>query len=166
MQLCLVRHAIAEERGPAWPNDDLRPLTRRGRVRMAEGARGLVTLFTPEVVLTSPLVRARETTDILARKYPKARVVFVPALASGDDAELIAQVRETRAASVALVGHEPHLSRTLSLVLSNSYGVMSDFRKGGAALVEFEGPPAPGAGILLWFMRPGQLRALGRSATN
>lgn len=166
MQLCLVRHAIAEERGPDWPNDDLRPLTRRGRVRMAEGTRGLATLFTPEVVLTSPLVRARETTAILERRYHRARVEVEPALATGDDAALVARLRETRAATVAAVGHEPHLSHALSLLLVNGYDLRVDFGKGGAALLEFEGAPAAGAGVLLWFLRPTQLRAIGRSAAN
>ena len=66
-ELYLVRHGLAEERGDAWPDDTKRPLTDEGISRMRKGARGLARLgLSVEVVLTSPLVRARQTAEILA----------------------------------------------------------------------------------------------------
>ena len=61
-ELYLVRHGLAEERGDAWPDDTKRPLTDEGISRMRKAARGLARLgVSVEVVLTSPLVRARQT---------------------------------------------------------------------------------------------------------
>ena len=66
-ELYLVRHGLAEERGEKWPDDTKRPLTEEGIVRMRKAARGLARLgVAVDVVLTSPLVRARQTADIVA----------------------------------------------------------------------------------------------------
>jgi phosphohistidine phosphatase len=61
IELYLIRHAIAEERGDKWPDDAKRPLTLEGTARMRKAAKGLVRLGVKfDVVLTSPLVRARQ----------------------------------------------------------------------------------------------------------
>ncbi|HET9361040.1 MAG TPA: phosphoglycerate mutase family protein, partial [Vicinamibacterales bacterium] len=66
-ELYLVRHAIAAERGEAWPDDDTRPLTERGIARFKEGVAGLGRLDAViDEILTSPLVRARQTADLLS----------------------------------------------------------------------------------------------------
>src|SRR5471032_563126 len=91
--LFLVRHAIAAERGEAWPDDAKRPLTSKGIARMREVARGLTALGVEiEVVLTSPLLRARQTTDVLVEVLkPLPAVVVTATLAPGG---LPAQVAE------------------------------------------------------------------------
>src|SRR5262245_20389569 len=69
MEIILIRHAIAFERDRArWPDDRARPLTREGRQKFSKGAAGLKR-YMPKVasVLSSPLVRARETADLLAK---------------------------------------------------------------------------------------------------
>ena len=64
MELCLVRHAIAVERGSKGYQDDrARPLTPEGRKRMAQAALGLKSLVQPEAVLTSPILRAMKIDD-------------------------------------------------------------------------------------------------------
>src|SRR5436305_15219678 len=66
-ELYFIRHGLAEERGDAWPDDNKRPLTDEGMSRMRKAVRGLARLgVTVDVVLTSPLVRARQTADIVA----------------------------------------------------------------------------------------------------
>src|SRR4051812_3566079 len=66
-ELYLVRHAIAAERGPEWPDDTKRPLTVRGMSRFKEVVRGLNRLdITVDEIFTSPLVRTRQTADLLA----------------------------------------------------------------------------------------------------
>ena len=73
MRLLVIRHAIAEPRerfARTDEDDDLRPLTRKGRRRMRRAARGLRALVPAlDVLATSPLVRARQTADIVARAY-------------------------------------------------------------------------------------------------
>ena len=61
---------IAEERGEAWPDDTKRPLTDQGIARLRRAGRALVRLgLTPDVVLTSPLVRTRQTAEIIAGAF-------------------------------------------------------------------------------------------------
>ena len=84
-ELYLIRHGIAEERGEAWPDDTKRPLTDRGMARLQEGsarARALGVSF--DVVLTSPLVRARQTAEVVAGAFdPRPPIVTVESLAPG-----------------------------------------------------------------------------------
>ena len=162
MEICLVRHAIAVERGTKGFEDDaLRPLTPRGRDRMREAAAGLTSLITPQLVLTSPLLRATQTAEILAAAYRLSSPKRVEALAKGDDAALLNELRDLDASPVMLVGHEPHLSGTLSLLLTGDAARMStDLKKGAAALVACAGDPDPGSCWLEWLLQPAALRAL------
>lgn len=157
MELCLVRHGIAVERGSAgYTNDASRPLTDEGRERMGQVAAGLARLWTPELVVSSPLVRARETAEILQAAWGNPRMRFSEALATGDHDELFEDMADMDGERVAVVGHEPWISGLLSLVLSGDTSlVRSPFKKGGAALVRFaEGAAGPGAGELAWFLPP------------
>ena len=66
-ELYLIRHALAEERGDKWPDDSRRPLTAGGIAKMKKTARGLARLdIRLDVILTSPLVRTRQTADIVS----------------------------------------------------------------------------------------------------
>jgi phosphohistidine phosphatase len=66
-ELYLVRHAIAADRGSEWPDDNKRPLTERGINRFKEAVKGLRHLDVQiDEIFTSPLVRARQTADLLA----------------------------------------------------------------------------------------------------
>ena len=166
MRLILVRHAIAEDRA-VWAerskDDGLRPLTPDGRDRMKRAARGLAALE-PKVALlaTSPLVRARETAEILARAWGGLEPVESPLLAPGaSPASLSAWLGRQRGAdTVALVGHEPDLGEAAAYWLSGGAASFLAFKKGGAALIECAAAPREGGGVLQWFLTPGQLRAL------
>ncbi|MBA4181250.1 MAG: phosphohistidine phosphatase SixA [Anaerolinea sp.] len=163
MELCLVRHAIAVERGTrGFEDDSLRPLTPDGARRFRAAGRGLVTLVTPQVIMTSPLLRARQTAEILMDVYGLAKLHFSDALASGDHAALLRDVVELEARSVMLVGHEPHMSGLLSYLLAgDETAVSSTFKKGSAALVSCQDEPAAGECWLEWLVQPAALRALG-----
>ena len=163
MKICLVRHAIAVERGsPGYEDDGLRPLTGRGRARMVAAAEGLRRLLTPEAVLTSPLVRARETAAILADAFGTARPRTCEPLATGDHVALVAEISELDAGTIVCVGHEPHISGQLSFLLAGDTGsVAAPFRKGGAALVTCEAGPVAGSCWLEWMATPAMLRSIG-----
>ena len=162
MHLLLIRHAIAVARGTTGQPDEDRALTGRGRRRFEEAARGLAAVTArPDALLTSPLVRARQTADIAARAWGKLRPVEEPALAGGSFEELVAALAHYPAeALVALVGHEPDLSSHLARLLGTPYGMRLTFRKGGAALVEVPAQPEEG-GALVWYLSPRLLRRLG-----
>lgn len=165
MRICLVRHAIAGERGPAYPDDSLRPLTHEGAERMREAAAGIARLFSPTLIVTSPYTRARQTADILASACPASPPVEErDELATADAAALIAWANARSIEEVAFVGHEPYISATLATLLTGDpAGVAAPFKKGAAALVTCHGRAAPGAATLEWFLQPSALRAVGRS---
>lgn len=157
MLLMLVRHADAGERDPArWPDDTLRPLTEKGRkvhARVAKALRdsGLI----PELVLTSPWLRAAQTAEILVHGLGVAAAVRCPPLAGDPDrAALDAMVGPRKGkAMVALVGHSPWLEELAALLLTGTTnGMLVDFPKSGVLGVEADRVSAKGA--LRFFLRP------------
>jgi phosphohistidine phosphatase len=161
MQLLIIRHAIAVERGTAGMADDERPLTPEGRKKFREAAAGIACVVErPAALFTSPLLRARQTAEIAAAAWGRLKPQELPALADGDFDGLAAAIaKQPREATVALVGHEPHTSDLLARLLGGAAPERLTFRKGGAALVEVPGFLAEG-GRLLWYLRPRVLRQL------
>jgi len=163
MKLLLIRHAAAVRRGTAGIADDERPLTRRGRGKFRLAARGLTRITDrPDVLLTSPLIRARATAEIAAAAFKKVTPRIEAAIASGDiEAIVKALTKFPRDSLIAIVGHEPSLSGLLARLLGmREGGDRFVFKKGGAALVELpDGPSA--VGRLCWFVKPRTLRFLG-----
>lgn len=167
MDLLIVRHAIAVERGDrAYPNDEERPLTPDGIHKFRAAARGIRELdVKPDRILTSPLVRARQTAELLRDLVvPDLDLDVSPHLKPGGDyAALLHAAASPGAERVAVVGHEPHLSGFLSFCLVGERARASILlKKGAAALVRFEEPAASGAGTLEWLLQPGALRGMGR----
>ena len=166
MKVYLVRHAIAHERNRTrWPKDAARPLTAAGKQKFRKTARGLARLLPKSaLLLTSPFVRARDTALILASVAKLRAPVDAPELASGQPArKAFALLRARGRAAIVLVGHEPNLSVFLSAALAGNHAAMKfDFKKGGAACLEFDGAHQPGRATLKWFMPPRMLRGRRR----
>ena len=160
LTLLLVRHAIAEARGPAWPDDTIRPLTKKGEVRMREIARRLEALGeTSDVVVTSPLKRAKDTALILMREWSSSSdVEEVDALAPGHTPAqtMSALAEEVTGDRIALVGHEPDLGHFAAWLISAKHPVM--FKKGGVARIDLEDIARPREGQLIWLATPRLLR--------
>jgi phosphohistidine phosphatase len=161
MKLLIVRHAAAVPRGTPGVTDDDRPLTPEGRKKFEVAAKGLARIAErPDVLLTSPLPRAKATADIAARAFRRIEPRTEKALA-GESVEdiIVALQRSSAAETVAIVGHEPVLSAVLAHLLQAPDPERLAFKKGGAALVDLpEGPKA--SGQRLWFLKPRILRAL------
>ncbi|MBP8273309.1 MAG: phosphohistidine phosphatase SixA [Acidobacteria bacterium] len=161
----LVRHAIAADAGDEWPDDTKRPLTRKGAARMREIAAGLVALGVEiDAVITSPLVRARETAELLVGALPNKPVVGVStALAPGLDASSVAEMlsRHAKTGSVALVGHEPGLGEFAAWLIGASQPI--PVKKGGVIRIDVpQMPPLAGSGQLVWAATPRMVRSLVR----
>jgi len=160
--LFLVRHAIAMERGDEWPDDSQRPLTHDGAARMRRAVKGLATLnFTLDIVLTSPLVRAVQTAEILARGWsPHPEVVTFPALDIGVSIPRLIEglAPYGKASGVALVGHEPGIGE-LAAWLTGAR-VPLPFKKGAVCRIDVPAWPPTRQGALIWFATPKMLRAL------
>ena len=166
MRLLLIRHAIAEERSnKRWPDDADRPLTQRGIRRFRSAADGLGTLFEGvDGLLTSPFVRTHQTATILMDRLGWPEPEVRPHLAGGAPlAGAVALLANSEQRStIVVVGHEPTMSLlTSAYTASPSAQVMLDWRRGGAALLEFDESPRVNAGRLLWFLPPRLLRTLG-----
>jgi phosphohistidine phosphatase len=160
----LVRHAIAAERGRQWPDDAKRPLTHKGAARMRQIVMGLRALGVEfDLVLTSPLVRARQTAELLiAGVRSKPALEVTDALAPGEPPVKVAATLAKHAGrcSIALVGHEPGLGELAAwLVGANKPFAM---KKGGVCRIEVTALPPARQGQVLWHATPKMLRALAK----
>jgi phosphohistidine phosphatase len=163
-ELYLVRHGLAEDRGDAWPDDTKRPLTSEGLSRMRKAARGLAGLGVGlDVVLTSPLVRARQTAEILAAAMdPRPPLATVDSLApEGSYATLLADLeKHARKTRIALVGHEPGIGELAARLIGSRHSI--EFKKGAVCRVDVDDIPPSGPGDLRWLLTPKILRSLKR----
>ncbi len=160
MRLYFLRHGIAADVGPTGTGDAGRPLTKEGIEKMQAEARGLARLgVRSEVLLSSPLVRARETAEIVARELG-LEVQLVNALAAGTDTgrllDLLGQHRW--AESVMVVGHEPDFSRMIGDLTGGSQVVL---KKGGLGRVDLD-VLEQGGGALAWLLPPKVLIEVGQ----
>ena len=161
-----VRHGLAAEQGPDYPDDGQRPLTSEGIERLRLEGRGLRELQVKlDHVLTSPLVRAVQTAEVLlATVGGGASLATVDALHPGGRYEALtaALARLGDARSIALVGHMPSIGDFAARMIGAADALL--FKKGAVCCVEVDELPPLRAGQLRWFLPPKTLRALGRQA--
>lgn len=160
MLIHLVRHAIAAPR-EEYASDYDRPLTEKGARRMYEITAGLTRLGVQlNEIWTSPLIRARQTADILGRLHGfHGPVRRMESLAPGGDHGLIlGRLAEAGVESLALVGHEPGLGELCARMLGGAPDRFILFKKGAVACIDVDGANLAGGGVLQWLLQPGQLR--------
>lgn len=167
MRLYLVRHAEAVPRGtPGYQHDAQRPLTDEGHAQAKSVGDGLKRLkIKPDVIVTSPYLRASQTAEHLARTFGMTSAVReADALhpeGTATDASMALRGLSMHE-HVMLVGHEPHLSTWLGMLVAGEDGLRVLFKKAGVACVEVERVPPPrGTGTLRWIMTPKQLALIG-----
>ena len=117
-------------------------------------------------ILSSPLIRARQTAEILRDAIaPDLEIEYTPALKPDSDfGETLGAVAALGAKSAAVVGHEPHLSGFASYLLCGPGPTSSlVLKKGATALIRFPAEAAPGLGFLEWLIQPGALRRIAES---
>src|SRR5688572_7568417 len=164
MRLLVIRHAVAEERDAfavTGQPDAQRPLTDDGRKKMKAAARGLKGIVPKlNVLATSPLLRAAQTAEIVSREYGGVESRTVEELSpERRPDELLGWLRSHQLGdTVAIVGHEPHLGFLVGWLLTGRNDSFVDFKKGGAALLEFDDPPSGGNAVLSWALPPRLLR--------
>ena len=119
MELYVVEHGIAVESGEGIP-DEWRPLTEKGRRRFQRTARAFGKLGRQlDLILSSPLIRAVQTAEILAGETEPAEVAILAELDPKFDVESARNAiaaRAGKAKAVAVVGHEPQLSSVLAML--------------------------------------------------
>ncbi len=184
MKLILIRHGIAEDIFEA-SSDEERKLTPDGQKKFKKIAAGILKCE-PKIdrVVSSPLVRAVQTAEIILSKIHSERF-------KGSEVSLSSRIRESDNLvpemlteltpnsdphefclwlrkhyinkvdpSLAICGHEPHLSALLSFLLTGRDENFFEFKRGGAASLELYFRTADIKAQLNWFMKPSQLRSL------
>lgn len=165
MRLLVIRHAIAEDKetfAGTGRDDASRPLTDDGKRKMRRAARGLHELLDSiDVLISSPLTRAIETADIVRDVFGIERAEQMPELEPTRPLpEAVASLSRFPGELIALVGHEPQLSRLVTFLISGHDQSGIELKKGGACLIQFDGMPSAAGGVLLWAVKPGTLRKL------
>jgi phosphohistidine phosphatase len=166
----LVRHAFAAHRDPSrWPDDAKRPLTERGIARFRREARGLRALV-PRVdaVHSSSFARAWQTAELLQAEigWPAPQPCS-PIEVGRSPSEVVPLLETLRdSTSVALVGHEPHLSSLASLLVAGDEGALRlEVKKGAVVRLAFATRPGPGRAVMRWSVSPKILRLLDGGRT-
>jgi len=171
MNLYLLRHGIAtagDESG--IESDSERPLTPKGIKRMRKSAKGLQHLgIAFDAILTSPLIRARQTAEIVAEALGlEAQLQEISGLAPDSSVEnlLFGLTRFQNRDHLLLVGHQPLLGKTAAFLLHGKERSSLDIalKKGGICAIEIDSLPPAEPGTLHWLLAPKHLRLLGTRA--
>jgi phosphohistidine phosphatase len=164
-ELYLIRHGLAAERGENFPDDTKRPLTSRGIQRLQREGQALAALDVAfDVILTSPLVRARQTAEAIAGTLrTRPPIVNAEGLAPGGTHNAIIDElgkHAHRRKKIALIGHEPGMGELAARLLGLRKSL--EFKKGAICRIDVTALPPTGPGQLRWFLTPRILRKLGR----
>ena len=163
MEIFLLRHAIAVERAEHRGPDEERALTAEGRRKLRGVAKAMRAMrLTIDIIFSSPLVRARQTADVVAQELKK-RLQLTDRLQPGiSSAEQVAWLKNLRPApeGVLLVGHEPDLSELATHLLTGGRHLNINFKKAGLCKLTVQ-PVAPGRATLDWLLTPKQMERMG-----
>jgi phosphohistidine phosphatase len=169
MILYIVRHAIAVPGETLGMDDSDRTLTDEGVSKMKQIAAGLCRLgYVPEIILSSPLVRARQTAGILLQAFGKGiELKIIPALApDGARREIfreISSLEKKRIQSLMIVGHQPSLGEIAGEIAFGSSKHYIELKKGGVCAIELDSAQGTPKGILAELLKPSILRRLANS---
>jgi phosphohistidine phosphatase len=162
LELYLIRHGVAADRGEEYPDDSKRPLTSDGISQLRKQAKALDALDIGfDHIITSPLVRTRQTADVFAEHLKsKPSVSNSDALApAGTPAGVLQELgKHMRKARIALVGHEPNIGELAARLIGSRTPLA--FKKGAICRIDFEVFPPKGSGQLRWFVTPKMLRKM------
>lgn len=167
LDLYVLRHAIAVERGTeGFENDADRPLTPEGEQKLRQVAKSLrKSKLEFDRIFSSPYLRARRTAELFASVVaPTTAVEFRDALIGEQDPrEFIAELVKLEPApgSVLMVGHEPHLSSFVSLLISGSTQPCLRLKKAGFCKLSVTALQAGRCAELEWLLTPRQMQMMG-----
>ncbi|BAS58516.1 phosphohistidine phosphatase SixA [Leptolyngbya boryana NIES-2135] len=158
MELYLIRHGLAGQHGD-YPDDDQRPLTPEGERKTEQVAKRMRSLDLKfDLILTSPLTRAKQTAKILQKAGLSDALETAGYLAPGGDIQnWHAWVESWRSPdkALALVGHEPDLSSWAELLIWGEVRDRFILKKAGVIGLEL---PESGSALsnsqLFWLTPP------------
>lgn len=163
MDLYILRHAIAVDSGsPAYEDDSQRPLTPRGSAKMKRIASGLRRMEVEfDFILSSPLLRAKQTASILAKTYDlHDKLVLTPALQpEAPGSQIINEINEKypQYKHVVLIGHQPSLNTLISMLISGDPTLSITLKKGGLCCLSSDRLRYDRCATLEWLLYPSQI---------
>jgi phosphohistidine phosphatase len=164
MELYILRHGIAVQRGtPGYPNDD-RPLTEEGVEKMKAGAKGIARIVDGfNVIISSPLVRALDTAKITAKAigYNDEIVITELLIPGASMKSLFKFIQSYGKEKILIVGHEPQLGSIASKLIGSVDSVIM-FKKGGLCRINVSSLITGENGVLVWNLTPKQLRLIAK----
>lgn len=169
MDIYLLRHGDAVELGTAGVKTDFdRPLTPEGKRTIEHVARALRAMCVRvDLVLTSPLIRAKQTADIVARILDvEDQLMLAEELIVGvSQRKLINKLRgfDPVPGAVLLVGHEPYLSRLVSVLVTGQPDALISIKKGGLCKLTVESLKFGRCAQLEWLLTPTQMKLIQRN---
>jgi len=167
MNIYILRHGVAVEPGtPGFENDSERPLIPKGERRLRSAAAAMEKLeLSFDLILSSPFLRARQTAEIVAGELKlKKQLKLSDELAPGGSFKaLIQKLNELKPPpeNILLVGHEPYLSRLISLLVSGDADAAAiEMKKGGLCKLETAELRPGQCARLAWLLTPGQMELM------
>jgi phosphohistidine phosphatase len=162
LELYLIRHGVAADRGDDYPDDSKRPLTAEGIAQLRKEAKALDALGIGfDHIITSPLVRTKQTAEIFKEHLkPQPSLSTSDSLAPAGSSSGVLQelAKHMRKGRIALVGHEPNIGELAARLIGSRTPLT--FKKGAICRIDFEVFPPKGSGQLRWFVTPKMLRHL------
>ena len=167
MNLYIVRHAIAVQRGtPGYDDDSQRPLTDKGIRKMNKIVKGLHQFdLKLDKILSSPYVRARDTAKILANEFDmQDQIRFTDNLIPpGNFKAIIDEIQQKYdVESLALVGHEPMLSQFVSWLTTGNTEMKMTLKKGGVCCLSADNLYQDHRAELRWLLTPALMVQLSK----
>jgi len=165
MTLYFLRHAIALDR-TAWRKaDSERPLTKDGIRKMKKIAKGLRKMGVKfDWILTSPFRRAYDTAQIVTKEYKAQKHLRLSkSLATDGDPKLLVKhlaLNFRTWESILLVGHEPYLSKLISVLIGGNDKTSIDLKKGGVCKLSADTLHYDSCATLEWLLSPKLLKEL------
>ena len=166
MEIYVVRHGIAIDReDPKCPADPERYLTEEGIEKTKRVAAAVAALSaTPDLLLSSPYVRAMQTAEIFAGAldYPKQKIRRTDLLLPGAEPTLFYRelAKDKQTSTLFIFGHAPQLDDLIASALGSKHHITS-LKKAGVALIELKRVSPPN-GQLVWLAPPKLLRRAGK----
>lgn len=158
----MLRHGIAQPRRQGAPDED-RALTRIGKRKLSQVLQlARAAKVSPSLILTSPLRRAVETSEMAAAALRCKKTVSTDTLAPASTPEAVwneIRLRHKNAKTVLLSGHEPLLGHTIAYLLGGPAAGI-DLKKGALARIDLESLTQEPHGVLEWLLTP-KLAAAG-----
>jgi phosphohistidine phosphatase SixA len=156
MTIYFLRHGDAS--AASRYRDSERPLSNLGQQQSSAVGRYLVENHAEiGTVFCSPLLRARQTAEAVLAEIGRIPIRETESLSSSSDPlEILSELKKIRMQNVLLVGHEPQLSRTISLLLWGDNKSRVEMGKCSLACISVSNPPEKGMGSLEWLVTSSQ----------